>query len=111
MSATGFSQVDARNKFYVCLGAVNRYTASANQSSNTSTDLTDSTTDYASGEVLFDCGKRVTVVDSTSGMAKYVYALVSKVYSAADEEGRNESRFYVRVFDYSGTALNLARLG
>jgi hypothetical protein len=44
-------------------------------------------------------------------MAKYVYALVSKVFSAADEEGRNESRFYVRVFDYSGTAVNLARLG
>ena len=112
MSATGFAQVDARNKFYVVIASstIPRYAAAANQVSNTSTDLTTSDT-YATGNVLFDCGKRVTVVDSTSGMAKYVYALVSKVYSASDEEGRNESRFYVRVFDYSGSALGLARLG
>jgi hypothetical protein len=110
--SASFAQVATRSKYFLCTGAVNRKTASAGQASVViTTDLSDATGDYSTGNTLFDHGKRVTVVDATSGMAQSIYALVSRVNSEADEEGRNGSTYYVKIFDYAGGTINLARLG
>lgn len=111
MSATGFSQVDTHAGYFVCLTDTSRYSAATNYQAITTTDVSQSSagSTLPANTVLRDCGKFVTVVNS-SGFHLAKYRLVSRV-EAIDSEGNSEGYFYVKVWDSNGSGITIARTG
>ncbi len=111
MSATGFSQVDTHSGFLICTAATDRFSAATKYDTITTTDVsaTSGGADFLTGTILRDCGKFVTVVNST-GYHTAKYRLVSKV-AASGSEGNSEGYFYVKVWDHAGSGVTVARLG
>lgn len=102
MSATGFSQIDSRVRFFRIEASTTAYTVSSPQAIMTSVGSTTAT--LASG-ILRDAGKSITVVDS-QGSHVAVYRLVHTVTGAAVE-----TPYYVKVWDAAGSGVTVARLG
>ena len=122
------SQISGRVKYFIAVadGSGNALVAGGStQSIMTSTPFLanlplNTGNSFASGNVLRDMGKSITLIDATTKQQTEVYRLVEKENSAPETLGEgalastpaiSTSVFYVKVWDSNGGGVKVARTG